>query len=239
MYVLYGVLGAVSGSVANALIDRLPKNKSWVRGRSKCDKCGHVLGWHDLVPVVSYVLLGGRCRYCRQKIAVRNVILEVFLASMFAAVAGLPWLAAMVWVTTVIGVMDYESKLVSEGLIVIWAGLVVLSHLSNLSDLGNLWGLVLGVGVIGGVWVVTRGKGMGFGDVEIAAVLGWWLGAPHMALALWIAFVSGGVVGCWQLAMGRAEMKSEIAFGPFLILAGWVSVVWGKRILEGLFNIYV
>src|SRR3989344_1476425 len=92
-------------------------------------------------------------------------------------------------------------------------------HLSfNLIFNFLLPGAALGVGIIGGIWAVSKGKAMGFGDVEIAAVLGFWLGAAGTLVALWMAFVLGGFAGGWLLAAGKRKLKSQIAFGPFLVI---------------------
>ena len=115
-----------------------------------------------------------------------------------------------------------------------WALLVVASQflISNFEFLNNFYGLLVGVGVIGGLWVLTKKRGMGEGDIGIAAVMGWWLGWPRVAPALWTAFVAGAAYGLWLLAVGKKTMKSRIAFGPWLILGAWVGYVWGERIMR-------
>jgi len=148
-------------------------------------------------------------------------------------------------VTVIIAVMDWETKLVSEMLVIIWAVLIVtekfsifnfqfsinyfISQFSN-----NFWGLLVGVGLIGGIWAVSRGRAMGFGDVEIAAVMGWWLGWPKILVGLWAAFVSGAVVALWFVGMKKLKMKSTIAFGPFLVLGSWAASLWGDKIIRWL-----
>ncbi len=229
-------IGAVAGSAANAMIDRLPRRESWFKGRSHCDKCDHALGILDLVPVVSYLALGGKCRYCRSPIKRRNLFVEIFLGVAFAvsylsSLGSLSYL--MIWVMTVIAVMDWETQLVSDWLVALWGGLVFLSYLGNLS---YLWGAVVGIGVIGGIWMISKGKAMGEGDIGIAAVAGYWLGWPKIAPALWISFVAGAVYGSWLLVHGRKTMKSKIAFGPFLIFGAWVGYVWGDRIIRYVFH---
>lgn len=84
--------------------------------------------------------------------------------------------------------------------------------------------------VIGGIWLITKKKAMGEGDIEIAAVMGWWLSWPNIMIALWVAFVTGAVFGLWSLVAGKAKLKSEIAFGPFLVIGSWVGYVWGDKI---------
>ncbi|OGD08879.1 hypothetical protein A2397_05950 [Candidatus Amesbacteria bacterium RIFOXYB1_FULL_44_23] len=88
MEIILFLLGAMMGSAANALIDRLPRNESWVSGRSHCDKCKHVLNWYDLLPVFSYLLVKGKCRYCKSPIPPRNLLVEMFLGLAFIVFPG-------------------------------------------------------------------------------------------------------------------------------------------------------
>jgi leader peptidase (prepilin peptidase)/N-methyltransferase len=134
--------------------------------------------------------------------------------------------------------MDWETKLVSEAMVAVWGGLVVILNMTNMSYMTYMWGAVVGVGVIGGIWAASRGRAMGFGDVEISAVMGWWLGWPGVAVALWVAFVSGAIVGliCLIGRIGQIKgLKSEMAFGPFLILGSWVALLWGGKLITWIF----
>jgi len=200
------------------------------------------------------------CRYCHFPIPFRNVLVEIFLGLAFLLIFNLKFeifnqipifqfsilqrilLAGMVWVTVVIAVMDWETKLVSEAMILLW-GLLIISYqiagpillkfsIFNFQIGDSLLGLVIGVLVIGGLWVASKGRAMGFGDVEIAAVAGWWLGWPKTGVALWVAFVTGAIVGVWKIWRGKAGLKSEIPFGPFLIIGGWTAYLWGEKIIK-------
>lgn len=236
------VVGAVAGSVANAVIDRLPRGETWWRGRSKCDRCGHTLGWRDLVPVVSYLKLGGKCRYCHSPISRRNLFVEIFLGFGFVVISYLLSavslvLMAILWVTVVVAVMDWETMLVSEAMVALWAILVVGHQLSvgQLSLGSSLLGLTVGLAVIGGIWALSRGKAMGFGDVEISLVSGWWLGWPKIGVALWVAFVVGAGVGVVLVTRGKKKLRSQMPFGPFILLGSWVGYLWGDMIKTWLF----
>lgn len=142
----------------------------------------------------------------------------------------LPWqLWGVWWVTIIIAVMDWETQLVSEAMVVVWGALAIMT-----ASLGWL-GLAVSLGVIGGLWAISKGRAMGFGDVEIGAVLGLWLGWPKAGIALWAAFVIGAVVGVVKLARKTSKLGSEIAFGPFLIIGGWIAYFWGGKIIAWLF----
>lgn len=232
MSLLYFLFGAVAGSVANAVIYRLPRNIPWWKGRSICPQCKHKLGWQELVPIVSWLWLRGRCKHCKKAIGLRYLVVELVMALVFSGISGISGgyiLMAIVFVTVIIAVMDWETQLVSEWLVVIWAVLVVVSSGIGIS---SVWGAVVGIGVIGGLWGVTRGRGMGFGDVEIAAVMGWWLGWPKVGVALWVAFVGGAGIGVLRVLRGRATMKSHMAFGTFLIIGTWIAYFWGDMIVR-------
>ena len=140
-------------------------------------------------------------------------------------------LMGILWVTMIIAVMDWETRLVSEAIIVIW-GLLVVGYSLLIGNFGyaNIEGLLVGVGVIGGIWLVSHGRAMGEGDIEIAAVLGWWLGWEKTIITLWLAFILGAAIGLWQIARGKAGMKSEIAFGPFLVIGSWTAFILGDYI---------
>ena len=239
MTLLMFITGAVAGSVANAVIYRLPRGLSWVRGRSRCPECKHNLGFWDLIPVLSWVMLRGKCRYCHSPIPYRYLLVELLLGSAFTVsyLSNLGILSYfMIWVTTVIAVMDWETMLVSDWMVLIWAGLAILSHLGDLSNLSYLGGAVLGIGVIGGIWMISKRKAMGEGDIGIAAVAGLWLGWPRLVPALWISFVAGAAYGLWLLVLGKKTMKSKIAFGPFLILGSWIGYLWGDKIISYVFH---
>jgi leader peptidase (prepilin peptidase)/N-methyltransferase len=237
MWAAFFFIGTMFGSAANALIDRLPIGKSWVSGRSMCDKCKHVLEWNDLFPVWSYVFLGGKCRYCHSPIPMRNLWVEIlvglgfsFLFYRFGIGYNTMLLMLVFWITTIIAVMDLETRLVSEVMVAVWAALILVLQVQVISW-GNLLGLGIGLLVIGGVWFFSRGRAMGFGDVEISAVMGFWLSWQKISVALWLAFVLGAIAGLVQVVNKKANMKSQMAFGPYLILGTWLSFLFGEKIL--------
>lgn len=220
MNIMIFIIGLIAGSVANAIIYRLPRDVSWYKGRSFCPECKHSLNLYDLVPIASYLLLGGKCRYCQSPIPIRYLLVELFLGAAFAVsyLSNLGFLSYfMIWITTVIAVMDWETMLVSDWLVAIWTVIVIVS-----GEVGILGGL-LGFALIGGIWLVTKKRAMGAGDIGIAVVLGLWLGYPKIINALWLAFVIGGIYGAYLLLSKKAKLKTAVPFGPFLILGGWIA----------------
>ena len=135
-----------------------------------------------------------------------------------------PLLAAMVFVTVIIAFMDWETMLVSDWLVGSWLVLVLISMNYELIS-QNLIGAAVATIVIGGIWAISKGRAMGFGDVELALVMGLWLGWPKVAYALWLAFVIGAIVGGYYLIRKKKHLKSHLAFGPFLILGSWLTTL--------------
>lgn len=240
MWLFSVLIGVIAGSVANAIIYRLPRGISWYKGRSFCPNCKHHLSSWDLVPVLSYLFLRGHCRYCHSPIAKRYLIVELLMGLGFVLIfnflphSGTIFNLLIYWITFVIAVMDWETMLVSDWLVLIWMVIVILHKFSiyNLQFLINfsifnfqnpLFHLFIGSFVIGSIWLFSKGKAMGSGDIGIAAVLGLWLGFPKIINALWLAFVIGGIYGAYLLLTRKAKLKTAVPFGPFLILGGWIA----------------
>lgn len=267
--VIFFVFGAVFGSAANALIDRLPKNISWTKGRSVCDSCNHELKIIDLIPIVSYLSLinnaplhpplnlrGGNlsrwfsasCRYCQSPIPSRNFWVEILMGAAFVVINShmLSYssvlLSLIFWVTTIIAVMDFETRLVADVMVIVWGVLVFFNNqisitnnqiiFNSLNLKSDFLGLLVSIGIIGGIWLFSKGKAMGAGDIGIAAVMGWWLGWPNIAAGLWVAFVTGAVYGVIKLIKRSSKLRDEVAFGPWLILGCWVGFLFGEKLIK-------
>lgn len=245
---IYGiVLGSMFGSVANALIYRIPKGISWVSGRSMCVRCKHELKFVDLIPIVSFLCLFGKCRYCRKSISPRYLLVEILMAISYGVIFSNGFgiinllLAMSVFFSVVIAIMDWETKLVSEIVVLCWGGINLGIRLlgENRADLISIFfSVVVGLLIIGSIWLFTKGKAMGFGDVEIVVAMGLLLSVSNLFVAIWVAFVVGAIVGVYLLWGKKVKnMKSEIAFGPFLILGTWVSYLVGDMIIKYVFFI--
>lgn len=234
------LLGAIFGSFINALSYRFNTGRG-MGGRSYCDTCGHVLGVFDLVPVLSYIFLRGRCRYCRSKISVQNPIVEVVAASLAVSVylSEQTLLAASFWFVVwmvLLFVVVYDLKhtiipWVCSGLLV---GLALFSLFFDLNTLQvvmpSLTALLAGPVLALPLFLfslVSGGRWMGWGDSGLELGIGWLLGLTLGVSALMMAFWSGAIVGVllmlfsrigWQRGHGHLTMVSEIPFAPFLVL---------------------
>ena len=241
-YALIGILGLVIGSFLNVCIYRIPKEESIAFPPSHCAKCQHNLSPIDLVPVVSYIFLKGRCKYCNEKISIRYPLIESFNAILYLIVYlkfGLTLIALkyciLVSILIVIGMIDYDTQFVFTSTTIfggIIAGIFIviqaIVYKGGIVDL--ISGGIIGFIIIGLIVVVT--KGMGEGDIEIATVCGLFLGVKGILLGLFLGTVIGGIVGIIILSLKLKKAKEKIAFGPCIAIGGLISMLWGSEMLK-------
>jgi leader peptidase (prepilin peptidase)/N-methyltransferase len=238
-------LGAILGSFLNVCASRLPKGKSLLRPGSSCPACGNPIRWYDNVPLLSFVLLRGRCRACREPISWRYPSVELATALLFGASLlrfGWRWELALalffVSALVVITVIDLEHHLIPDRITLpaILVGLGGSLAGWRVSWLESLVGLLAGAGIIYTIIVLSRlwlgQDGMGGGDITLSAMLGAFLGWKLLLLALFLAVVLGGAVAVTLLAAGRKGGKDPIPFGPFLAAGGVISLFRGEEILR-------
>ncbi len=231
-------LGTVFGSFGTVLIARIPVGQS-IRGRSRCPRCGAVLSAWQLIPIVSFVLLRGRCASCRERIALWYPLLELASGTLFLAAGSMAGssvpqgiiLGLALWLLLVIAVIDGKTQHIPDALNVPF---IIVAAAVALGRGGVDWvALFLGIGFFGAQWLFSRGRWVGSGDVLLAAGLGILLPQwKTMALAITIAYVLGAFVAASLLLTGRKERKDVMAFGPFLATGGVVALLFGGKILQ-------
>ena len=238
--IVVSVLGFCIGSFLNVVIYRLPRGESIATGRSHCTHCGKTIAWYDLFPLVSYLLLGGRCRYCKTAISWRYPLVEGLTAGLFLVLYwhfGLTltlvkylFLAALL---VAISFIDLEHFLIPNSLVLsgVIFGLGVAFFVHDISIWSALLGAVSCSGFLLLVSLVSRG-GMGLGDVKLAAVTGLFLGWPLGAVGLLIGICIGGLLGIVLLATGIKGRKDPVPFGPFIALGAMIVLLWGSRIIH-------
>lgn len=234
------LFGAVIGSFLNVIADRLPGDQSLVSPRSHCPACKRKLHPLELIPVISYLALRGRCRTCGARIPLRVLGVEVAAGLVFGLAAlrfGLSLQTGLVCLFSalliVFFVIDLEHGLVPNRLLFPSLALAVLTiPFAPWEDpLWQLAGGVLSFGVLFAIAQVAAG-GMGMGDVKLAALLGVILGFPAIVPGLLIAFISGGAVAGGLLLAGRLERRDPMPFGPFLSAAGILFLLYGDQIVN-------
>ena len=214
--ILRFLLGLCVGSFLNVLADRLPKGQDVLWGRSRCDHCHRTLRWFELIPIVSFVSQGGRCRRCHKRLSFQYPIVELVVG------LGFMYLPVQYWIIfsglLVIVVSDLKYQIIPDSMVALAA---IASFLSSFHILTGSASMAL----FWAIWRITRGRGMGFGDVKLAGVLGLFLGFPLILFALYAAFLTGAVAGVILMMTGRKTLKSKIAFGPFLVFGTALALV--------------
>ncbi|MFC2003462.1 prepilin peptidase [Chloroflexota bacterium] len=240
MAIIFGLFGISVGSFLNVCIDRLPAGGSLLHPASHCSTCQHHLASKDLIPVFSYLWLRGRCRYCRAPIPQRVLWVELVTGLMFAFLwwqygptLELGILSFYYCLLAVILVIDLEQGLILNK-IVYPATAIALIVAVFAPDLGILKALMGGgLGLVALLIVVLIfPRGMGWGDVKMAGLMGVMVGFPGIVVALLLAIVSGGLVAAILLALKVKGRKATMPFGPFLSLATMVTLLWGYDLMS-------
>lgn len=240
--ILIFLFGLAIGSFLNVVIYRAKIKKSILRPRSFCPHCKHLLAWFDLIPVLSFVSLKGRCRYCRKKISPVYALVELATGILFVLFylqnsnfnLALAFNLFFVSILIVTFVYDLRYYLIIDNVILLGAIAAIFASifLGGLSFPQAILGS-LAAGVFFAIIVlVSRGKWMGGGDVKLGFLLGLILGWPKILVALFLAFILGSIVGLFLVIRGKKKLKSAVPFGPFLALSALVVMLAGDRILN-------
>ncbi|MEX0825172.1 MAG: prepilin peptidase [Acidimicrobiia bacterium] len=243
---LAGLAGMLVGSFLNVIAHRVPVGASVVKPASRCPRCGSEIRARDNIPVLSWILLRGRCRDCSAPISVRYPVVELATAALLAATAaviGESWvLLAYLWfaaLTFVLSLVDIDHKRLPNRILypgtVVGAVLLAAGATAD-GDLSSLWrGLSGGVAyfaVLLLVALLARG-GFGMGDVKLAFVLGLFAAFRSwetLAVAVFGAFVLGGLASILLLTLTKASRKDAIPFGPWLVLGSWLAIAVGDSV---------
>jgi leader peptidase (prepilin peptidase)/N-methyltransferase len=243
-----GVLGLAVGSFLNVVIHRVPRQESVVRPRSHCPACGSPISDRDNVPVVSWLVLHGRCRSCHASIPVRYPLVEAATAVLFGAAAvrfgasaELPAFCVFLGALLALAMIDLEHFLLPSR--IIYTTLCIEAVLLGLTAVVDGHWQTLEHAVLGGVAAFAvffvihfiYPAGMAWGDLRLAGLIGavlGWLGYGHILVGLFVAFASASVVGIGLVALRRAGAKTPIPFGVFLALGAVVAVLWGHPLVH-------
>jgi leader peptidase (prepilin peptidase) / N-methyltransferase len=246
--ILAGVLGLIIGSFLNVVVWRVPRGESITHPPSHCPACGADVRPRDNVPVVSWLLLRGRCRDCKAPISARYPLVELATAVVFVVLAariglepGLPAFLYLGAIGVALALIDLDVKRLPNAIVlpsyavaaVLLGAAAVFGH-----DGGNYPRAGLGMAALFGFYFVLAlvyPAGMGFGDVKLAGVLGaylGWLGWAEVVTGAFLGFLFGGVVGMALMATRRAGRKSQVPFGPFMLAGAFVAILWGSALAD-------
>jgi len=238
------VFGLLFGSFLNVVIHRLPRGQSMVRGRSMCPHCKKTIHWYDNIPLVSWLILRGKCRECGWKIPFRYPLVELLTAVSACAAIWVqgPTLTA-IWVFTFLAIMiaitfiDWEHQIIPDplsigGTILGWIGAVVCLDISLVQ---SIVGSLVGAGLILSIALLYKAarkvEGMGGGDVKLMAMIGAFLGWQMVFAVLFLAAFAGSVYGVILLKRSNADGKTAVAFGSFLAPAAILMWFAGERLM--------
>lgn len=249
--------GTVIGSFLSVVILRSIAGEGWVSGRSRCDSCRNTIAWYDNVPLLSYLILRGKCRYCREPILPLHPMVEVLTGVLFvwwywggfiffkltqtplSVLQPLFWLAVGLLLIYLF-IIDLNYMILPDRPVYALFGVAVLYRItlvvSGIMRVNDLYLAILAALVsflfFFLLWLFTKGKGMGFGDVKLVVPLALLLGAQKMVVCLFLAFILGAIVGIILIAFGKGKLKTAIPFGPFLIVSTAVSLLFGDTLFS-------
>ncbi len=241
---LASLLGLIIGSFLNVVIYRLPKGQSVVRPGSHCTVCGHELKPWELVPVLSYIFLKGRCAQCGQSISLRYLVVELLTALLFGLTVllrperpllGLGIDLCFIALLIALSFIDWDVFLLPDSLLL----LVVLTGMANIALTGqpDWWDGLAGALGAGGVFTLLAylyPQGMGWGDVKLVASLGLYLGVQGIFATIFLASALGVLAGVLRIVILHKGFRDPIPFGPFLA-AGALMMLWTQPCLDRIF----
>jgi len=252
IYIALACFGLAVGSFLNVVIHRVPAGESIVSPASACPKCGKEIAAYDNIPLISWLLLGGKCRSCKAPISARYPLVELLNAALWVGCyAYFGWsveLIAFIYLSSIgvaltlidIAVHRLPNVIVLPSYVVL-GGIFLLGAVVG-PDWGGDWSQLLRAALAGLslyvfylLLVIIYPKGMGFGDVKLAGVLGaalGWFGWGSLLVGSFAAFLLGGVLSVFLLLLGKAKRGTGIPFGPWMILGAAIGVLWGQQIFD-------
>jgi leader peptidase (prepilin peptidase)/N-methyltransferase len=255
---LFFLFGLIVGSFLNVVIFRLHSGDSFVGGRSRCLTCKTELKSKDLVPLLSFLLLSGKCRYCRTKLSWQYPFVELATAAAFVLIslttpiedwAGIIFRLAISSLFIVIAVYDFKYYLILDKIIYPAMFLVLGWNIStdligscsiedaNCSVAGGLLGALIASGFFALQYFVSKGRWIGFGDVKLGILLGLVAGYPTTIFLLFLAYILGAVVGLTLIATGKKDLSSRLPFGSFLSVSAIITLIYGQQIIGWYLNL--
>jgi len=258
IYLFVFILGSAVGSFLNCVIYRLETGQDFVFGRSFCPHCKHFLGWKDLIPILSFLILKGKCRYCQKRISLQYPLVEISTAFLFLlnfyqfrnyitlySFIDLVFLSIISSFLIVIFVFDLKHYLIPDKVIHSAIGFTLLYQFFKVWNLGHwnlfeIWNLVIGILpslFFLAIILISKETWMGWGDFKLSILMGLFLGWPRILIALFFAFFSGAIFGLILIFLKLKTMKSQIPFAPFLVSGTFFAMFFGENIINWYLNL--
>lgn len=250
MTLLIFIYGLIIGSFLNVCIYRIPRGENIAWPGSHCPTCSHSLSWYDNIPLFSYLVLKGKCRYCKSGISAQypvveslNAVLYIIMYFRFGFGVDFIFYSLMSSVLLAIIFIDLKEMIIPDSLVLSILVLSVIHKTVNYFLYGispeiinSFLGLLLAGGMFTAIVLISRG-GMGGGDVTLMGALGFVLGFENILLNIFVSFVLGAIISIALLAAKIKTRKDPIPFGPFIVLGFFITSLWGKVIINWYFNI--
>lgn len=242
--VVAALFGLLVGSFVNVVVYRVPRGESIVLPPSRCTVCGHKITPFENIPVISWLALGGRCRACKTPISVRYPLVELTVAALFGLAAieygpTLAGLSACLLGAVLVAILffDLDHLLIPDALVVPCAVLALAFGIAEHRLLGAIEGALIAGGAFWLIYLATRGRGMGFGDVKLAAALGLALEVRSAIALVAASFIVGAALAVPVLLAGSRGRRDALPFGPFLVIAALI-LVFAPQVAFGPFEAY-
>jgi leader peptidase (prepilin peptidase) / N-methyltransferase len=234
-------------------LDTSPQNThpfNLITPNSSCPHCQHEIKPHENIPLISFIFLRGKCSQCKQAISWRYPLVELLTATLSMILAwhfGFSWqlAAALVFTYALIclALIDFDTQLLLDSITlpILWLGLLVNSRQLFVPLEDAVLGAVIGYLSLWSVfWLYkffTGKEGMGYGDFKLMALFGAWMGWQFIPLIILLSSISGAILGSLYLIISKGDRNKSIPFGPYLAVAGWISLLWGQEIIHRYFNL--
>lgn len=245
MYILIFIFGAIIGSFLNVCIYRIPREESIVYPSSHCPKCNTPLKWYNLIPILSFLLQKGKCRYCGELISPQypivellNGILYTIIFYLYGASVDFVFYSSIMSILIIISFIDYYYQIIPDALVAVTLVLAIVYKFTLLilykmpfNSLDSLLALLLGGALFLIIAIASKG-GMGGGDIKLISALAFILGVKKTILNILLSFIIGAVFSIFLLLLKKKGKKDAIPFGPFINIAFVTTLLLGDKIIE-------
>jgi prepilin signal peptidase PulO-like enzyme (type II secretory pathway) len=267
-YIFIFLFGLTVGSFLNCVIYRLGTGESFLKGRSHCPHCKHILSWRDLIPVLSFLILKGKCRYCHQKISWQYPLVEIATGLLFLQISNFQfpisnefpifnfsnlltacYLLLVTSFLIIIFVYDLKHYIIPDKIIYSASAIALIfnfsARIATRSVAGGQFSIfnpvlsALGASAFFlAIFLISRGKWLGFGDVKLGFFMGLFLGFPKILVSLFFAYLIGAIIGIGLILVKKKTLKSEVPFGPFLVTGTFIALFWGNQLINWYLNFF-
>lgn len=218
------LFGFVIGSFLNVLICRVPAGQGVVFGRSHCPHCHATLALYDLIPLASFAILRGHCRSCRKAISFQYPLVELASGILFIFLWTQPLFLIAAELLLAIAIIDYRHFIIPDSLLIVLAIAALWEH--------HVFSALGAFAFFATLWLVSRGRWIGFGDAKLAGVLGLLFGFPAVGLIVYIAVLLGGLFGVTMIVLKKATMKTALPFGTLLSLCAGIYIFFNEPLIQ-------